>query len=96
MKQYRLILILALLAGFIGGVVSNQFLSAQTVSAQNEVTKKIIEANEFRVIDTEGKVVAVLGQEYVEKDGYMPILRLSNKENPPFCVITTSGIIMKK
>jgi hypothetical protein len=55
-KQYSLMLVLALVAGLVGGVVSSQFLLGQPALAEKRAeSKRIIEAEEFRLIDREGK-----------------------------------------
>jgi len=61
-KQYCLTVLLSLVAGLIGGVVSTQFFISQPVFAEKtEQPTKVIVAEEFRLIDKNGKIVATLG-----------------------------------
>ena len=61
-KQYSLMLVLALVTGLVGGVVSSQFLVGQAAFAsKKEKPRKVIEAQEFRLVDKDGKTRAFLG-----------------------------------
>ncbi len=53
-KQLVFVLLVGLISGFLGGVLSIWFLMPPSVWAQDEVPK-VIEAREFRVVDEEGK-----------------------------------------
>lgn len=60
-KQYGLIALLALVGGLIGGMVSAQFFTINPVHAQKKSKPaNVIEANEFRLVDEKGKVLAEL------------------------------------
>ena len=60
-KQYSLMLILALVAGLVGGVVSSQFLVGQPAFAEKKSKpQKVIEAQEFRLVNKNGKLRAFL------------------------------------
>jgi hypothetical protein len=61
-KQYSLMIVLALVAGLVGGVVSSQFLMGQPAFAEKKAKpQKVIEAQEFRLVDKDGKTRAFLG-----------------------------------
>ena len=56
-------MIISLVTGIAGGVLAIQFLSGESVFAENNTQHaKIIEAEEFRLIDKNGKSRAVFGQ----------------------------------
>jgi hypothetical protein len=61
-KIYSLILLLSLIGGLAGGILASHFfviapvLAAKTVEAQ-----KIVAAEEFRLVDKEGRVLSTLG-----------------------------------
>jgi len=59
-KHIIFTVLLALLSGLIGGVLSIWFLMPTSVLAQDE-PPKVIEAQEFRVVDDEGRMRAKLG-----------------------------------
>jgi len=60
-KQYSLIVVLALFGGLVGGVVSSQLLLGQSVHAEKKAKPlKVIEAEEFRVVDKDGRKRAQL------------------------------------
>jgi len=91
-KQYGLIVMLALVGGFIGGVISGQLFVGKTVFAQNEPSpQKLLVANEFRLIDKEGNTLAVLGQEEFDKR-LIPVLRFGDKQNPPHSYMSKYGL----
>lgn len=60
-KQFCLFLIVALFGGLIGGFLSGKVFTDNMAFAQGDKKPKIIEANEFRVIDQDGKTHATLG-----------------------------------
>jgi len=60
-KQYSLMLVLALVAGLVGGVVSSQFLVGQTVWAEKKAKpQKVIEAQKFVLRNAKGNIRAEL------------------------------------
>ena len=58
-KQFLLTLLLAVISAFLGGTVGVWFLMPPSVLVQDE-TPKVIEAEEFRVVDAVGRERAVL------------------------------------
>lgn len=79
-KQYSLMIVLALVAGLVGGVVSSQFLAGQLMSGESAFVEKrarppkVIEAEEFRLVDNKGVLLAKLGKQEefvieIKKDG---------------------------
>ena len=81
--QLWLIVILALFAGFIGGIVSSQFLGDRTVFAREDLpAKEVLVANEFRLVSDDGRILAVLGG-HPGKEPFLPIepaLRFFDRE----------------
>lgn len=74
-KEYVLMLTLAVLAGLVGGVVSSRFFMGEPVFAQKTPQHpKVISAEEFRLVDKDGKERAKLGL----VDEY-PVILLLNK-----------------
>jgi hypothetical protein len=60
-KQYSFIVVLAFVGGLVGGVVSNQLLLNQPAHAEKKAQpSKVIEAQEFRVVDQDGRKRAQL------------------------------------
>ena len=61
-KQYSMMLVLALIAGLMGGVVSSWFLVGKSAFAEKKAEpQKVIEAREFRLVDENRKIRAILG-----------------------------------
>ncbi len=60
-KQYCLMVVLTLVAGLAGGVVSSQFLIGEPVFAQKMPQhQKVVEAEEFRLVDKDGNTRTAL------------------------------------
>ncbi len=59
-KQFLLTLLVAVISGFLGGALSVWFLMPPSVLAQDE-PPKVIEAQEFRVVDDNGVVRGSIG-----------------------------------
>jgi hypothetical protein len=80
-KQCSLMIVLALVAGLVGGVVSGQFLLGQPAFAEKmgKITKfkGMVQARGFNVVDEGGNIRAVLT---VSTDDY-PMVALTNKKN---------------
>lgn len=57
MKNFKYLLLVALtvVSGFTGGIVSNWLFEKQVIAQETE-GRKIIEAQEFRIIDKDGKM----------------------------------------
>lgn len=61
-KQYSLLVVLAMVAGFIGGVISSQIFAGQPIFTQKEPKlQKVVAAEKFRLVDHRGMVRAALG-----------------------------------
>ena len=60
-KQYSVMLVLAMFAGFVGGVVASRLFTLQPAFAQKTSKPvEIIEAQEFRLVDKNGRTEARL------------------------------------
>jgi hypothetical protein len=87
-KQYSLMLLLALIAGLLGGVVSSQFFVGYPAYAKQEVKKtmeippqyKTIEAGEIHLLDTSGKTRIHL---YTDINGNPSIALMGAEGEPP-------------
>jgi hypothetical protein len=85
-KQYSQIVILALIAGLVGGVVSNQFLMGEPYLAEkNGLQEKVIRAERFELVDNNGTLRGILGI-----IGYDPSLMLVDKDGCFRCVLTAA------
>ena len=61
-RQYFLLTLLTLVAGFVGGALSSQIFMARTASAQlTQSHEKVISAEQFQLVDKEGKMRFVIG-----------------------------------
>src|SRR5712692_8737214 len=61
-KQYGVVLVVAVVAGLVGSVVSSWFLMGSPVFAQKAPQhEKVLQAEKFEVVDRDGKLRAVLG-----------------------------------
>lgn len=92
-KQYIMILGLALIGGVIGGTLSGRLLSRGPVQTPEDVDpKKVMVANEFHLVDVEGKDrwVLALSKEgepnitFINKYGWAPMAIGMNKQGFPF------------
>jgi hypothetical protein len=71
--QLTLIVVLALFAGFIGGIVSSQLLGDRTVFAREEPpAKEVVVAHEFRLVSDDGRTLAILGG-HPGEEPFLPI-----------------------
>jgi hypothetical protein len=60
-RQYLLLLALTVVAGLVGGALSNRAFTAKTAIAQEtEQHRKVITAEEFRLLDEDGRTRAAL------------------------------------
>jgi len=73
-KQFLLTLSVAIISGFLGGALSVWFLMPPSVLAQDG-PQKLIEAQEFRVVDAEGQVKVLLN---VLEDGNANVVLLGD------------------
>lgn len=71
-SQYLLIVTLTVISGLVGGAASNWLFMERTVVAQEEKHNKVIIAEEFRLVDEDGKICAILGKnpEDTEENGW--------------------------
>ena len=61
-KQFSLLLMLSLLAGLLGGMLTSQFFLGTPVLAEKKVgAQNIIVAEEFRLVDKEDKILSTWG-----------------------------------
>ena len=61
-KQCGLLLVLSLLAGLVGGILSSQFFLGTPALAEKKVgPQNVITAEEFRLVDKEGKTLSTWG-----------------------------------
>jgi hypothetical protein len=60
-KKYFFMLVVALLGGIAGGLLSDRLFRGEIVLAKEKTKKKILVANEFRVVDQAGRVLASFG-----------------------------------
>ena len=65
--KYIFLVLLTVVSGFIGGVISNLLFKKQ-VAVQESEKKKVVEAQEFRLVDKDGKLLGLFG----EYDGFQP------------------------
>jgi hypothetical protein len=71
--QLTLLVVLALFAGFIGGIVSSQLLGDRTVFAREEPpANEVLVANEFRLVSDDGRTLAILGG-HPGEEPFLPI-----------------------
>lgn len=76
-KQQGMTILLALVAGLTGGLLSSQFLSGQPVFAQRQLEhKKVLRAEIFELVDDEGNLRGSL----TEQNGSV-VLRLAGKRS---------------
>lgn len=69
-KQYPIIIVLALISGFIGSALSSYFFMGNPAFADKKSKPaKVIEAEEFRVVDKNGKPIAYFKNETVKTRG---------------------------
>ncbi|MGW8209620.1 MAG: hypothetical protein ACWGO2_11475, partial [Syntrophobacteria bacterium] len=61
-RIYSLILLLALTAGLAGGILASHFLvTSPVLAAKTSEPQKVVEAEEFRLIDKEGRILSTWG-----------------------------------
>ena len=99
-KPQLFIILLAALAGFTGGLVSHQILETRPAFAVKAPQyQKVVMAEEFRVVDEEGKILGSFGTPNSvqnsnaaddKKTGLVPQLRLGQKKG--FQIILSAGV----
>lgn len=61
-KQQLAVIVMAVFSGFIGGLASNQFFQTPPAFAEKGFfSQKVVTAEEFRVVDQDGKIVGRFG-----------------------------------
>jgi hypothetical protein len=61
-KQQLTVILMAAVAGFIGGLISNQIVQSQAAFAEKGFApQKVVVAEEFQVVDQDGKIVGRFG-----------------------------------
>ena len=61
-KQFSLLLVLSLLAGLVGGMLTSQFFLGTPVLAEKKVgAQNVVIAEEFRLVDKEDKILSTWG-----------------------------------
>ncbi|MGD9076777.1 MAG: hypothetical protein PVJ69_16285 [Desulfobacteraceae bacterium] len=91
-SQYMVMLVLALVAGVIGGALSSKILWRQQETPEDSMMKKVIVANEIHLVDHQGKARWVLAFSkdgepsvtFVNKDGWAPMAMGVNRHGFPF------------
>ena len=91
-KPYFGMLILALIAGVIGGVLSSKISWRQEKTPEDLELRKVIVANEIHLVDQDGKARWVLAISrdgeasvtFVNKDGWAPMAMGVNRNGLPF------------
>ena len=108
-KQPLLIILLATFAGFAGGFISNQIFQTKSALAQKAPDhQKVVIAEEFRVVDKDGKILGSFGTPgylsdiFPQKDtSQAPVPQLRLGQESGFQIILSAGadigsrIIMK-
>src|SRR2546426_7622173 len=90
-KQYLLTVVLAVVAGFVGGVGSSWFLMGAPVFAQKTPeSAKVIQAEKFEVVDKDGKVRAWFGIE----DDREPRLMLYAEDSKNRSTLAPFGLVI--
>ncbi len=91
-KPYVVMLILALIAGVIGGALSSKIFWRQEGTPEDLELRKVIVANEIHLVDQDGKARWVLAISrdgeasvtFVNKDGWAPMAMGVNRNGLPF------------
>ncbi|MBW2021138.1 MAG: hypothetical protein JRI65_14265 [Deltaproteobacteria bacterium] len=78
-RRWFITTILCILASFLGSMFSSQLFQANNAFANKSKNSKIIEANEFRVIDAKGVVKASFGMRESYSNKFIPSLRILTK-----------------
>lgn len=91
-RQYVVMLILAFIAGVIGGTLSSKTFWRQEETPEDSELRKVIVANEINLVDQEGRARWVLAISrdgepsvtFVNKDGWAPMAMGVNRNGFPF------------
>lgn len=81
-RQQLSVILLAAFAGFIGGLTSNQIVQTPSAFAdKNFANQKVVTAEEFQVIDQDGKIVGRFGT-FADLPELSPSEKTSNTSAP--------------
>ena len=92
-RQFILLVVLALFAGLVGGVLAGRvFFVAPAAVKDDEGLKKVVVAHEFHLVDADGRDRWVLNLSkdgepnftFINKNGWAPMAVGVNKEGLPF------------
>jgi LytS/YehU family sensor histidine kinase len=91
-KAYVVMLILALVAGAVGGALSSKIFRRQGEKPEDSELRKVIVANEIHLVDNQGKARWVLAFSrdgepsvtFVNRDGWAPMAMGVNRNGFPF------------
>ena len=91
-KAYVVMLILALVAGAVGGALSNKIFWRQEEKPEDLELRKVIVANEIHLVDNQGRARWVLAFSrdgepsvtFVNRDGWAPMAMGVNRNGFPF------------
>ena len=90
-KQFLLTLLVAITSGLLGGALSVWFLMPPSVLAQDE-PQKVIEAQEFRVVDAEGNVQARFFMKEMTSLWKKPYLEIYDDDNKHEFYLSSDGL----
>ncbi len=79
-KQYLSLLLTMMISGLVGGSGFNWFFSETKVLSQSN-TSAVVTAQEFRLVDKDGNLRAILSENPSVTNGEMPSLVLYDKNN---------------
>ncbi len=87
-KQYGMMLLLVVAAGFVGGAVSSRLLTGAPARAEHTPDlPKVITAAEFRVVDKKGEIRATLGVH-----NHSALLKLRDPKGDTVAVLEASNL----
>ena len=98
-KPQLFIILLATLAGFMGGLISNHIFETRSAFAvKGTQYQKVVMAEEFRVVDKEGNILGRFGIPGYRQDAnpakdekLAPVPQLRLGQNPGFQIILSAG-----
>jgi hypothetical protein len=91
-KQLVLVVGVAFFAGLLGGMLANKVLTTTQVFAETK-KRKIIEAHEFRLVNENGKTLALFGKDTLGKHRDVAVLRFGEKTDFPHTYLWKNGLV---